>query len=160
MAYVRLATLTLVVVLTSGLSYPVAAQLTQAKAQEILQKEAQAVNSGQRDSSLTTVDEITITAYGMTAGRSQGDDLIARLKQMGVNVEYKVTKVENLAGDRAAIAVGTYHVTYTNNPATKAADGNFLQVLVRDGQDWKTKASSTTRLSQPGVMSGSSTSSR
>ena len=152
MSRLGITSVTLAAVLIAGGAPSAAAQLTQAQAQAIAQKTAQAVNTGQPDPSIATDDDISITAYGIATGRSQVNDLIGRVKQLGANVEYTVTKVENLPGNSAAIAVGTFHVTYTNNPATKAADGNFLQVLVKDGQDWKTKAMSTTRVTQPSVM--------
>ena len=128
-----------------------------AQVEQIVQKWNEAVNAGDGNAvkAFLTPDYINIDAYGMTTP-SDTEKMVAAVKKMGIEIRGNVTKVEMLPGDKAALAFGTYHVTYQNNPALKSADGNWVRVLVKDGSDWKVKAASLVRLTQPEVASGTS----
>ena len=126
-----------------------------AQVEQINQKWTNALNAGDSNvpKALSTPDAINIDAFGLQ--RLSETDLTT-LKNLGIEIQSNVTKVEMLPGDKAALAFGTYHVNYQNNPVVKSADGNWVRVLVKDGSDWKVKASSFVRLTQPGVASGTS----
>jgi len=127
-------------------------------AQQLAQKWTHAVNSGDAKTmmSLETPDAVTVNAYGMLSGSAREQE-IANVKKMGIKLQTEVTKVEPLQSGNEALAFGTYHVTYESNPTLKSSDGNWMQVLQKEGSEWKIKAMALARMSQPNAASGSST---
>lgn len=128
-----------------------------AQVEQLLQKWNQATNEGdgQTMMSLQTPDSIFINAYGMTTVPERQRQL-AEVHKMGLHIQGNVTSAQPLDGGNTALAYGTYHATYENNPAIKSTDGNWMQVLQKDGSDWKVKAMAVTRVTQPDALTGSS----
>ncbi len=120
-------------------------------AQQLAEKWTHAVNNGDDKMmmSLETPDSVTVNAYGMLTGSAREQEL-ANVKKMGIKLQTNVTKVEPLQSGNEALAFGTYHVT-------KSSDGNWMQVLQKEGSEWKIKAMALARMQQPSAASGSST---
>jgi hypothetical protein len=88
---------------------------------------------------------------------SQVADVAKTAKSMGVSIATKSDDVKPLASGQLMLVTGTFDVSYTNNPTTKTAHGNWLRLLQKDGSDWKIVAQSLTREAPPEAVTGSST---
>ena len=76
---------------------------------------------------------------------------------MGVNVKGSVKEVQQIDSD-TALSFGPYEVTFTNPQGR--AEGNWMQVLEKEGSDWKVRAMTYSRQVSPQqpAASGSTTS--
>lgn len=97
----------------------------------------------------------TITSTGMTCGEQKIEQVVLNVIKMGPHFTMTVNEARPIGRD-GATAAGSYRVTFTNNPATSQVEGNWLRVLERQGNDWKSVASSFTPLTTPtpGVATG------
>jgi ketosteroid isomerase-like protein len=104
---------------------------------------------------LETADAFTIGPYGIeTPGMAEKG--AERTKSMGVNIKGSVKEVQQIDAD-TALSYGPYQVTFTN-PQGKA-EGNWMQVLEKQGSEWKVRAMTYSRQvsqQQPSTASGSS----
>jgi hypothetical protein len=71
------------------------------------------------------------------------------VRKMGINLTMKVEEVQSAFAGQGAIANGGYSATYIDNPATPQVQGNFFQVFEREGDAWKMRALTFTRLAPP-----------
>lgn len=149
------------VVLAAGFAVPVVAQprelatpqAMRQQAEAITAKYAEAVNQGDAKASaaLFSTHGMSITPYGVSTTQEKRAETGAMVKKMGINLTMKVDNVQAAFGRQGAIVNGGYSVTYTTNPATQQAQGNFLQLLEREGDAWKIRVLTFTRLAPPGA---------
>jgi ketosteroid isomerase-like protein len=134
-------------------------QATKQAVESINQKWTEALNEGKSSASLFTPDGVTISVFGRDSG-SKMDELNQRTHEMGINLKSSVDDVRQLPGGQLVLATGTFEVTYTKNPDTKSAQGNWLRVLQKEGSDYKILAQSYTRQAPPAAATGSTTPTR
>ena len=97
---------------------------------------------------------VTINRFGISPP-SGVEQRMARIKQMGIKLQGNVQEVQELDAD-TAISVGNYTYTYEN--PQESGEGTFMQVLEKQGSEWKVGGMALAIKSQPGgVVSGSST---
>ena len=115
------------------------------KAEAIQAKWETALNAADAKTieALLSPNAVTINAFGVFTGAAAEQDL-QRMKQMGINLKSQVTDVQPLGGGIEALSIGTYEVSFSN-PSSQAR-GNFMQVLERQGSDWKIRAMSLARM--------------
>jgi ketosteroid isomerase-like protein len=123
---------------------------TKQAVEAIGQKWVEAVNKGdgKAASALFTSDGFIIDVYGKNSGIKL-DELSQKVHEMGITIAAPTSDVKSLASGQVLLATGTFNVTYTNNPTTKTAEGNWMRVLVKDGSDWKIVAQNVTRQAPP-----------
>jgi ketosteroid isomerase-like protein len=123
------------------------------QAEAIAAKYAEAVNQGDAKAgdALFSTHGMSITPYGVSRTQEKREETWAMVKKMGINLAMKVNEVQAVFGGQGAIVDGGYSVTYTGNSATKQAEGNFFQLLEREGDAWKIRVLSFTRLAPPGA---------
>jgi len=103
------------------------AQMKQA-VEAISAKWTESANRGDADASFFVPDAVHIDVYG-EHNMSQGADVAKTAKRMGVSIATKVDDVKPLASGQLMLVTGTFDVSYTNNPTTKTAHGNWLRLL-------------------------------
>ena len=119
------------------------------KAEAIQAKWETAVNTGDAKviESLLSPNAITINAFGAFTGAAAVEQDLERVKGMGINLKSHVTDVQPMGDGIEALSIGTYEVSFSN-PSSQAR-GNFMQVLERQGTDWKIRAMSSARMAPP-----------
>ena len=99
-----------------------------------------------------TPDEFTISSFGVE-GPSGAEKAAERNKKAGLNVKGSVKEVQQIDPD-TAVSYGPYEVTIKNPQTT--AQGNWMQVLEKQGSEWKVRAMSYSRMApqqQPATAS-------
>ena len=126
------------------------------KAEAIQAKWETAVNAGDAKTmeSLLSPNAVTINAFGVFTGAAAAEQDLERVKGMGINLKSHVTDVQPMGDGIEALSIGSYEVSFSN-PSSQAR-GNFMQVLERQGMDWKIRAMSLARMapSSPATASG------
>jgi ketosteroid isomerase-like protein len=145
---------TAIVALVAATVAPAYAQQVDAQTKQTVeaigQKWVEAINKGdgKAASSLFTSDGFNIDVYGKNSG-AKLDELSQKVHEMGITIAAPTNDVKSLASGQVLLVTGTFNVTYTNNPTTKTAEGNWMRVLVKDGSDWKIVAQNVTRQAPP-----------
>ncbi len=157
--------------LAFGVALPALAQQSigsqqQARQQQVARQQVEtwvsewgdAYNRGDANTvfAMSDANACTIDITGKVCGLTNMEQRLQEVMKMGPHLDLKVDEVRP-TGQNAATALGSYRVTFTNNPASPRAEGNWLAVLERQGTDWKAVASSFTRIatSAPAVATGS-----
>ncbi len=153
--------------LIAGLAISAVAQQRQAAAPQDMRQEAQAVttkyaeavNKGdaKEASSLFSANGLSITPYGVSNSREKMEQTTQMVHKLGIHLTMNVEEVQPGFGGQGALANGAYSATYTNNPATPKVEGNFLQVFEREGDAWKIRALTFTRLAPPSAATATGT---
>jgi len=136
-------------------------QMRQA-AEAISAKWTEAINRGdaKTEMSLFAPDGFEMSVYGKQTPGAKMEETIKNVHDMGISLKTTVDQVKPLAGGQMMLATGTFDVSYSNNPTTKTAQGNWLRVLQKEGSDWKILAQSFTRQAPPPAATGSTTPTR
>jgi hypothetical protein len=95
-------------------------------------------------------------------GKARGSEIEAEAKNahnMGLSLTTSVDDVKPLASGQMMLVTGTFQLSYSNNPTTKTAQGNWLRLLEKHGSEWEILAQSFTRQGPPTAATGSSTAS-
>jgi uncharacterized protein (TIGR02246 family) len=118
----------------------------------------EAVNQGDTKAaaSLFAPDAVEINVYGRQTGQEIEEE-IRKVHAMGVKLKTTVEQVKPLAAGQMMLVTGTFQVSYTDNPTTRNAHGNWLRLMEKQGSAWKVIAQSLTRQAQPVAAVGSST---
>ena len=134
-------------------------QLARQQVDEWVSKWVEAYNRGDAKAVTAMNDPgaCTVNAMaGINCEQKQVEQVVANVIKLGPHFTMNVVEVKPI-GQEAALAVGSYRVTFTNNPATSQIEGNWLRVLQRDGNELKSLASSFTPRTppSPAVATGS-----
>jgi len=148
-----------VVVVLAAIAF---APTVQAQSQQISSADRQAIeqidrkwiemeNKGEAKgtSSLFTKDALQISVNGLRRGATEIERQLENVQKMGVSIKMRSTDMMPVPGGQAVIECGTYEVTYTNNPTTTNAHGNWMRLFVKDGSEWKIQAQDLTREGPP-----------
>lgn len=145
--------------LVVGLAIPAGAQQRETTAPQDMRQQAQAVTAKYADAvnkgdakevgSLFSTNGLSITPYGVSNSREKIEQTTQMVHQLGIHLTMNVADVQPGFGGQGALANGAYSATYTSNPATPKVEGNFLQVFEREGDAWKIRALTFTRLAPP-----------
>jgi ketosteroid isomerase-like protein len=96
---------------------------------------------------------VTLNRFGANPS-DQTDQQIQRIKAMGIKLLGKVQNVQQIDAD-TMLSYGTYQFTYES--PRESGEGTWMQVLKRQGYDWKIRAMALVLKSEPaGIASGSS----
>ena len=139
--------------LAVSLTTPAFAQQPQQDARQQVEawisKWVDAYNKGDAKAVLAMNDPnaCTITTTGMACGQKI-EQVVLNVMKMGPRFTMTVNDARPIGRD-GATAAGSYRVTYSNNPAASQIDGNWLRVFQRQGNEWKSVASSFTPTTPP-----------
>ena len=99
-------------------------------------------NKGDVDAFSTTYTPATvqIDAFGRTVGVNA--EFVQGVHKKGIVLSMPIDGVQALKGGQAAIAYGTFTSKFTD-PNVPPGQGNWVQVLEREGDGWKIVASHT-----------------
>jgi ketosteroid isomerase-like protein len=93
--------------------------------------------------SVQTPNGTEVNVFGVfKAGSPERANRAQLSKKAGIDLKSQVTDVQPLAGGNAAIATGTFEVSFKEPPGQ--AKGNFLGVIEKQGAEWKLPALSLT----------------
>ena len=97
---------------------------------------------------------MTLNRFGLTPS-DQTEQQMQQLKAMGIKLQGKVEYVQQIDAD-TVLSYGSYQSTYES--PRENGEGTWMQVLKRQGYDWKIRAMALVPKSEPaGIASGSST---
>ena len=149
----RLLIVTTLLIIGGALPVSAEQQLTsdqKREAEQMIQKWADTLNRGDQQSyrAMFTKGGLAIGPFGAAYGDSIGSDN-ERFRKMGGKLDARFERAEPTADGGEVIAVGSYRVTYTDNPATREATGNVMQVLEKEAGQWKIKALAAAREVKP-----------
>ena len=97
---------------------------------------------------------MTLNRFGLTPS-DQTEQQMQQLKAMGIKLQGKVEYVQQIDAD-TVLSYGSYQSTYES--PRENGEGTWMQVLKRQGYDWKIRAMALVPKSEPaGMASGSST---
>ena len=124
-------------------------------AEMIFSKYLEAFNNadGRALKNLYSLQAITLNRFGVNPS-DQTDQQIQRIKAMGIKLQGKVEHVHQVDAD-TVLSYGSYQVTYES--PRESGEGTWMQVLKRQGYDWKIRAMALVISSEPAdIASGSS----
>jgi uncharacterized protein (TIGR02246 family) len=115
--------------------------------QQIDQKWMELENKGDAKgvTSLFTKDALQISVNGLKRGATEIERQLEAVQKMGVSIKMKSVDMMPVPGGKAVLEYGTYEVSYTNNPTTTNAHGNWMRLFVKEGSEWKIQAQNLTR---------------
>jgi uncharacterized protein (TIGR02246 family) len=121
----------------------------------------EAINRGDTKAAaaLFAPDAVEVNVYGRQTGHEIEEEG-RKVHEMGVKLKTTVEEVKPLASGQMMLVTGTFQVSYTDNPTTRNAHGNWLRLMEKQGSTWKIIAQSLTRQAQPVPAVGSSTAPR
>jgi hypothetical protein len=125
-------------------------------AEMIFSKYLEAFNSADERAlkNLYALQAVTLNRFGLNPS-NQTEQQIQRIKAMGIKLQGKVEYVQQIDAD-TMLSYGSYQSTYES--PRESGEGTWMQVLKRQGYDWKIRAMALVLKSEPaGIASGSST---
>ncbi len=125
-------------------------------AEIIFSKYLEAFNSADERAlkKLYAMQAITLNRFGLNPS-DQTEQQIRRIKTMGIKLQGKVEYVQQIDVD-TVLSYGSYQATYES--PRESGEGTWMQVLKRQGYDWKIRAMALVLESEPAdIASGSST---
>jgi ketosteroid isomerase-like protein len=145
-----------IAVLAAGLAGPAVAQQGTAPEKTRQQIEAfmhewiDAYNRGDSRTmaSLTTVDSFGVGDRGVISDNQRFERAVQNEANLGAKVTSMDVDQVRMIGRDAAVAAGSYSVTY-NNPTPLTIQGTWMQVLERQRGGWKSVAASYTPFNPP-----------
>jgi ketosteroid isomerase-like protein len=107
-------------------------------AETVFSKYQQAFNNADASAlkKLYSPQAITINRFGVNP-IDQIEERIQRAKTFGVKIQGSVQDVQQIDSD-TALSYGSYHFTYQDPQLS--GDGTWMQVLEKEGADWKIRA--------------------
>jgi uncharacterized protein (TIGR02246 family) len=140
------------------LSVPAVAQQKDAAAQQVTRQQIEALTAkwveafnkgdGKAVAALYSADNISINPLGMMTGAKNYEERVQHEVKLGGKITLTADQVRAMGND-AALAAGSYQITYTANPAGSQFEGNWLRVFEREAGDWKIIASTFTPITTP-----------
>jgi ketosteroid isomerase-like protein len=145
-----------IVVLAVGLAAPAVAQQGTASGKTRQEIEAfmhawmDAYNRGDSTTmkSLTTADSFGVGDRGVISGNERFERAVQNEANLGAKVTSMDVDQVRMIGRNAAVAAGSYTVTY-NNPQPLTIEGTWMEVLERQRGGWKSVAASYTPFNPP-----------
>jgi ketosteroid isomerase-like protein len=125
-------------------------------AEMIFSKYLEAFNSADERAlkNLYALKAMTLNRFGLTPS-DQTEQQMQQIKAMGIKLQGAVEFVQQIDAD-TVLSYGSYQSTYESPP--ESSEGTWMQVLKRQGYDWKIRAMALVPKSEPaGIASGSST---
>jgi ketosteroid isomerase-like protein len=97
---------------------------------------------------------ITLNRFGLNPS-DQTEQQMQRIKAIGIKLQGKVEDVRQIDAD-TVLSYGSYQASYES--PRESSEGTWMQVLKRQGYDWKIRALAMVLMSEPAdIASGSST---
>jgi len=124
-------------------------------AETIFSKYLEAFNSADQRAlkNLYSLHALFLNRFGVSPS-DQIEQQTQRIKAMRIKLQGNLQYVEQIDSD-TVLSYGSYHVTYQN--ARESDEGTWMQVLKKQGSDWKIRAMALVVKSEPGgIASGSS----
>jgi ketosteroid isomerase-like protein len=148
-----------IAVLAVGLAGPAVAQQgaaperTRQQIEAFMREWIDAYNRGDSRTmaSLTTADSFGVGDRGVISGNQRFERAVENEANLGAKVKSMDVDEVRMIGRNAAVAAGSYSVTYTNpqNPQPLTIEGTWMQVLERQRGGWKSVAASYTPFNPP-----------
>jgi ketosteroid isomerase-like protein len=98
--------------------------------------------------SLTTTDSFGVGDRGVISGNQRFQRAVQNEANLGAKVSSMDVDQVRMIGRNAAVAAGSYSVTY-NNPQPVTIEGTWMEVLERQRGAWKSVAASYTPFNPP-----------
>jgi uncharacterized protein (TIGR02246 family) len=98
--------------------------------------------------SLTTTDSFGVGDRGVISGNERFQRAVQNEANLGAKVSSMDVDQVRMIGRNAAVAAGSYSVTY-NNPQPVTVDGTWMEVLERQRGAWRSVAASYTPFNRP-----------
>jgi uncharacterized protein (TIGR02246 family) len=116
-------------------------------AEALSAKWAEAMNRGDSATaaSLFASDAVLLSVSGKATGDEEIEAEAKQAHNMGLSVTTTVDDVKPLATGQMMLVTGTFQLSFSNNPATKTAQGNWLRLIEKEGSEWKILAQSFVR---------------
>ena len=144
-----------IAVLAVGLAGPAVAQgnapeRTRQQIEAFMHEWMDAYNRGDSTTmkSLTTGDSFGVGDRGVISGNERFERAVQNEANLGAKVTSMDVDQVRMLGPNAAVAAGSYSVTY-NNPQPLAIEGTWMEVLERRHGGWKSVAASYTPFNRP-----------
>jgi ketosteroid isomerase-like protein len=97
---------------------------------------------------LTTADSFGVGDRGVISGNERFARAVQNEANLGAKVKSMDVDQVRMIGRNAAVAAGSYSVTY-NNPQPVTIEGSWMEVLERQRGEWKSVAASYTPFNRP-----------
>lgn len=111
-----------------------------------------AINKGdaKKAAALFTQDAINLDGSGMATTPESIEAKEADVISKGITLAVTVETVQPVLGGDAVLAAGPFSATFKANPSAPRTQGNWVHLLIREGNAWKIRMTSVVRSAGPG----------